>query len=230
MNRLISRRITVITGHYGCGKTEIAVNLAESLIREGSGKATLADMDIINPYFRSRELADKLADRGIRVIGGSVEDRLSGVPALSAAVRGELLRGSGPMILDVGGDPEGARLLGRYETDWGALIEKKELDVLYVVNPFRPETSDLEKLYALMVRIEGHSGLQTTGLVANGHLLKETGPKEVEAGIDLARRLEEKSGLPLRFAALPRGMEIPPNGLGCPTLPLVLHHRMEWMS
>jgi hypothetical protein len=225
-----AERVIIITGHYGSGKTEIALNMAFQLKERESFPVTLADLDIMNPYFRSREKRVPLEEAGIKLIGGSIEDSLTGVPALSAEVQGQLNLGEGYLILDVGGDPEGARLLGRYPREWEDLKGEKNLAMLFVVNPYRPETPDLPRALTMLRMIEEYSGLSITGIAANGHLLKSTTEEEVLEGWRLATTLSEKTNIPLKFCTLPdwveRPAEIPENLI----MPLTLRHRKEWMS
>ena len=223
-------RVKIITGHYGSGKTEIALNMAFNLKETTSHKVTLADMDIINPYFRSREKREILEEAGIKIIGGSIDDSLTGVPALSGEIQGQLNLGEGYLILDLGGDPEGARLLGRYPDEWARLIEQDNLEMLFVINPFRPETPDLERTVSMLFQIEEYSHLKITGLIANGHLLKATGQEEIMAGFKLALEVERKTGIPLTACVLPDWIERPLEIHKELILPLTIRHRQEWMT
>lgn len=223
-------RVKIITGHYGSGKTEIALNMAFNLKQASSQKVALADMDIMNPYFRSREKREMLEEAGIRLIGGSIEDSLSGVPALSGEIQAQLNLGEGYLILDVGGDPEGARLLGRYPGEWARLKDQGELEILFVINPFRPETPDLPRTLTMLSRIEEYSHLKISGLIANGHLLKATGKEEVLTGLKLAQRVSSETGIPLTACVLPDWIETPEEIGEELILPLSLRHRQDWMT
>ena len=133
------KRIQIITGHYGSGKTEYAVNLALRLAAEGK-KTVLADLDIVNPYFRSYEQTQRLEAAGIRVIVtscGGVAD----IPAINPAVLSVFQDRSWTGVLDIGGDPIGARVLARFAPQ----LQGEEFDLLYVLNANRPETRDLER-------------------------------------------------------------------------------------
>jgi hypothetical protein len=142
---LEDKRIRVIIGHYGSGKTEFAVNYALKLAEEGK-KVAIADLDVVNPYFRSREKAEMMEAKGIKVIASSINAPAIDVPAISAAVLVPFQDKSVEGILDVGGDPAGARVLGRYQAEF----KKNEYDMFCVINANRPETDTAEKAIAYL--------------------------------------------------------------------------------
>lgn len=191
-------RLTIVTGHYGSGKTEFAVNYAVFLSRTGHA-VTLADLDIVNPYFCSRERKAELEAEGVRVIlslGGNAD-----LPAVNPAVNA-LFEPSVCGILDVGGDPSGARVLGRF----AARIRETDHELLCVVNFNRPETATPQKAEAYLREIERSAKLRVTGLVHNTHLCGETTAEDVARGAMLAQELAERTGIPVRFHAFARGL------------------------
>lgn len=185
------KRIQIITGHYGSGKTEYAVNLALQLAGTGR-KTALADLDIVNPYFRSYEQAGRLEAAGIRVIVtscGGVAD----IPALNPEVLSVFQDPSWTGVLDIGGDPIGARVLARFAPQ----LRREEFDLLYVLNANRPETRDLDRALAYMRGIEAECRQKVTGIVNNTHLCGETTAEEILRGAELAKAISEKTGIPV---------------------------------
>ncbi|HWQ58651.1 MAG TPA: hypothetical protein VN540_06490 [Clostridia bacterium] len=212
--------LTIVTGHYGSGKTEFAVNLAVSLARAGQ-ETTLADLDIVNPYFCSRERKAELERSGVRAIlsaGGNAD-----LPALNPAVYAMLEPGVYG-VMDVGGDPAGARVLGRF----AARIREIEHELLCVLNFNRPETATPEKAQRYLREIERSARLAVTGLVNNTHLLCDTAAEDVLRGAELAERVSASTGIPVRYHAAMRRL--------CPSihvqrgelLPLDIYMRKPW--
>ncbi len=222
--------VVVISGHYGSGKTEISVNLALQIRQLTSEPVTIADLDLINPYFRSREKKGYLEERDIHLIGGSIEDSQTGVPALSAEVQARLSLIRGVMLLDTGGDPEGIRVLGRYEEELTRLREEKRLCHYFVFNPFRPETATPEAGEAMLRQIEQGSGVPVDRLICNSHLLKATGPEEVLSGWRMTEELARKTNLPAALCALPDWVDPPEEIPREKRLVLTLQMRSGWMS
>lgn len=194
----------IITGHYGSGKTEFSVNLALAL--QGAGHAvTLADLDIVNPYFCSWERKAELTARGVRVVCSSGG---ADVPAVNPEVLSLLERGVCG-VMDVGGDPAGARVLGRF----ARRIREAEHELLCVVNFSRPETGTPERAEAYLREIEHSAGLTVTGLVGNTHLCADTATEDVLRGARLTEALSAATGIPVRYYAfderLAGGLQLP---------------------
>lgn len=190
--RRFPHRLTLVTGHYGTGKTEFSVNLALALAAEG-GRVALADLDIVNPYFRSRERRELLEAAGIWLVATSQALADADVPALPAELHTVLedrdIRG----VLDIGGDPSGARVLRRYRPK----ILKEDHQLLYVVNAARPEVRTAERSVEVLRAIEAVTGLSCTGLVNNTHLCGETTPEDVREGALLAEEVSRMTGVPV---------------------------------
>lgn len=185
------KRIQIITGHYGSGKTEYAVNLALHLA-ETKENVALADLDIVNPYFRSYEQGKRLEEAGIRVIVtscGGVAD----IPAINPEVMSIFQQEKWTGVLDIGGDPIGARVLARFAPQ----LKATDFDLLFVLNANRPETKDVSSALAYMRAIEAECRQKVTGIVNNTHLCAETTPQEIIKGARLARELSEQTGLPI---------------------------------
>ena len=186
------RRLTIVTGHYGTGKTEFSVNLALALAGEGL-RVSLADLDIVNPYFRSRERRALLEDAGVRLIATAQALADADVPALPAELLSVLEDREVRGVLDVGGDPSGARVLAR----WRHRILEEDYQLLYVVNANRPEVRTAERTVEYLRAIEAVTGLRCTGLVNNTHLCGETSPEEVRRGAALAEEVSRMTGVPV---------------------------------
>ncbi|WP_035219441.1 hypothetical protein [Desulfatibacillum aliphaticivorans] len=177
-----SQDLLIITGSYGSGKTEYAVNLAVEK-NQGGAPTTLVDLDVVNPYFRSRDVRDQFSSLGIEVVAPEGAYTHADLPMLSPRVKGAVKRTDRAVILDVGGDPMGARVLGRFSQD----IMARAYSMTLIVNTRRPETEDLEKVLNMAAMIQRASGLQITELVANSHLMEFTDTEVVVEGIDVTR-------------------------------------------
>ncbi len=200
-------RITIVAGHAGAGKTNVAISLA--LIYAGSDVGcTLIDFDTVNPYFRAADSADKLRAAGIRVIVPEFANTNVDIPTLPADIASVFVTGEGFAagegsavgdfaVFDVGGD-DGAAALGVYRAD----IERAGYEMLYVVNMYRPLTSNPYSAAALMRRIESYSRLKFTGIVNNSNLGSETNAETVAKSVPFVRELSEMTGLPVVFTAV----------------------------
>jgi hypothetical protein len=185
--------LTIVTGHYGSGKTEFAVNLAFRLTREGNA-VTLADLDIVNPYFCSRERKAELTEKGIRVIVSKGAD--SDLPAINPEVYA-LFEPGMCGIIDAGGDAPGAQALGRFSQK----IKCIPYELLCVVNFNRPETNTPQKAAAYLREIEYSARISATGLVNNTHLDHETTTHDILRGAELLEELSAISGIPVKYHA-----------------------------
>ena len=185
-------RLTLVTGHYGTGKTEFSVNLALALAEAGE-RTALADLDIVNPYFRSRERRELLEAAGVRLIAAAQALADADVPALPAELHALLEDRTVRGVLDIGGDPSGARVLARYRPR----IVKEDYRLLYVVNAARPEVRTAERSAEVLRAIETVTGLACTGLVNNTHLCGETTAEDVREGAALAEEVSRLTGIPV---------------------------------
>ena len=188
------RRIRIITGYYGSGKTEFAVNYVKAL-RAAGKKAAIADLDIVNVYFRSREKKAELEELGIEVISSSVDEDNCDLPALSTYIRTPMLDKSYDYVIDLGGSEVGANVLGRYTND----IDPNEVDFLMVVNVFRPETGSVDDIITQIQRLEEKSHLKVTGFVNNSNLIHETTVADIVEGDKFLREVSEKTGIPILY-------------------------------
>jgi hypothetical protein len=210
----------IITGHYGSGKTEFSANLALLAARRGE-TVTLADLDIVNPYFCVRERAELLEQAGVNVILSKAG--MTDLPALNARLHALMMpnvRG----ILDIGGDPAGAHVLGRYSERIRAVPH----EMLVVLNFRRPETGSAEQALAHVRQIEGSAQLSATGLVNNTHLCGETTREDILFGAEQAQRVSHMSGLPLWYHTceerLVEGLALPKDQV----FPLKIYFNKPW--
>ncbi len=194
----MEKRIQIITGHYGSGKTEFAVNLALKYADAGI-KTALADLDIVNPYFRSTERRSLLEEHGVRVITTSFSGYVD-LPAITPEVLTLFDDPSYHGIIDMGGDPEGAHVLGRFEKQ----LAREACDVLCVLNANRPETKTAERAALYLRGIEEASGLKVTGLVNNTHLCRETSAEDILKGAALTKAVSAETGVPVAYHAVER--------------------------
>ena len=189
---LFPHRLTIVTGHYGTGKTEFSVNLALALAREHPD-VTLADLDIVNPYFRSRERKALLAQHGVTLISSSQACTDADVPSLPPQLLGLLDDPSRRGVLDIGGDPVGARVQARFRPR----IAKEDHQLLFVLNANRPEVRQRDDAIRYLRSIEAVTGLSCTGIVNNTHLCGETTAEDIRKGALLAAAVSEETGIPL---------------------------------
>ena len=217
------KRIQIVTGHYGSGKTEYAVNLALHLAQQQEHVA-LADMDIVNPYFRSYEQAKRLEDAGIRVIVTSCGG-IADIPAINPEVMSIFQQEKWTGVLDIGGDPIGARVLARFAHQ----LNPSDFDLLFVLNANRPETKDVESALQYMQGIEAECRQKVTGIVNNTHLCGETTAEDILKGAKLAHALSERTSLPVIHHAVQRKfVEQVQDQLSEPVLPMNIYMKKPW--
>lgn len=187
-------KITVITGHYGSGKTNLAVNLAVK-----AKKATVADLDVVNPYFRTADFRGLFEELGIKLIAPDFANTNLDVPSLQFDLAW-LAETSDELIVDVGGDDAGAFALGKFSVDFNS---RGDVEMLYVINQRRFLTQNADEALELMSEIEKASRMKHTAIVNNTNLGAETTADIIEKSVDFAREISEKSGLPLKFTTCP---------------------------
>ena len=220
---MCAHRITIITGHYGTGKTEFAVNLALALARERP-RVMLADLDIVNPYFRSRERRDLLESAGIRLISSSQACSDADVPALPAELLAILENRDVRGVLDIGGDPVGARVLARFQPK----IIAEDYQLIFVLNANRPEVRTPEAAVDYLRAIEATTGLTCSGIVNNTHLCGETTPAEIRKGAALAEEVSRQTGLPILCHTAEERFLQDVSDLREPVFPITINMKKPW--
>lgn len=224
---MLDKRLVIVTGHYGSGKTEFSVNYAVKM-KETHENVNIADLDIVNPYFRSREKKEFLEKIGIKVFDSSIRNTAVDIPALPAQLMGVILNTNENSVLDVGGDPVGARVLARYSDQ----IKNTEYDMFFVINGNRPETSTVEGALKYLRLIEATSRLKVTGLINNTHMLKATKVEDVESGHELTKKVSWETDIPIRYEAVIKktAEKIKNEEILEKLFPINLYMREEWMS
>lgn len=204
-SELLKHALLIILGHYGSGKTNLALNCTRAMRLQGR-QPTLIDLDVVNPYFRSTEFQDFAEEEGVTIIGPVFGNTALDAPSLSPAIEPAIRHASFecPVIVDVGGDPDGARALVRY----APTIEAHE-DVLLVVvvNTRRPETRTAEDNKNLIDSLVGQSGLTLDGIVGNTHLAEFTTPDVIEGSLSVLEELSELSKLPVLAVTVPKELQ-----------------------
>ena len=194
-----SQGVLIIVGNYGSGKTEVAVNLAIYRRRAGV-PVNLADLDLVNPYFRTREVRRPLTALGVKLVLPPEGLLHADLPILSPLVAG-VIRNPGELtIIDVGGNPVGAKVLSALAD----AFQNRSYSMLQVVNPLRPQTDTISGCMTLRREIEAASRLTVNGWIGNAHLIDATTLQDILTGHDFVSRLARRSGVPLKFIAAAR--------------------------
>lgn len=215
------KRITFITGHYGSGKSEFSVNLA---IRKQVDY--LIDLDIVNPYFRSREAEVILEQNNVTMISSGLKNALgSDLPFISGDVFLPFRNKSKRAILDLGGDPIGARLVRQFSND----IQFDEVDLLLCINIYREKTSTVEGIIQMIHQIEGSGGLRVTGLINNSNFLKETSIEDVLKGQEIVQQVSKKLSLPILYTGIYDKVDYHKSHFVGEVIPLKLYLRKNWL-
>ena len=186
------RRIIAVTGHYGCGKTTLAVNLAMDFRARGE-EVTVIDLDLINPYFVASGFRDILTTGGISVISSQFAGSLVDTPAITGGITAAI-RGSSRVIIDLGGDDVGARALGRFHQD---ILEVSGMDLIYLFSIYRPQTGDKEDVRRHIEEIEYASRQKVRFLVNSSNLGQDTTVEDIEQSRGFAREISEYTKIPL---------------------------------
>ncbi|MCP4369246.1 MAG: cobalamin biosynthesis protein CbiA [Deltaproteobacteria bacterium] len=209
------RGIVVIVGNYGSGKTEVSINLAVTKKRAGID-VKIADLDLVNPYFRTREARNQLAMLGIDMALPPDEYLQADLPILSPVVSGLIKNPVELTIVDAGGDDAGATVLAALAD----AFEGKSFQMLQVVNPMRPFTDTVKGCLKMRREIEAASKMTINGIVGNSNLIDETKPENIYNGYEFVKLLSEESGLALKFITAPSDLmnEIDISRFSCPVL------------
>ena len=205
------KKITIITGHYGSGKTNLAVNLALRLADAGE-KVTIVDFDIVNPYFRTADFAELFQKHGVTLAASMYANTSLDIPAISFDME-RMAYEPGYLIVDVGGDDAGAIGLGRYAEGFSAYVPE-HLDMWYVINRYRYLTERPEETLELMYEIEAVSRMRHTGTVNNSNLGRETTADTIQQALPYAEETAAQAKLPLVYTTYRNDLELSlPNGL-----------------
>ena len=220
---LSGSRVKAVVGHYGSGKTEIALNMALKM-REHFPETALADMDVVNPFFRSAEQRQLLLDHGVEALNSSLALTAADIPALPAEILSMFARPELRCVLDIGGDDAGAAVLGAYAPQ----LDACGAETYCVVNPFRPRSSTKEQVLELCGKISLRSRRRITGFILNANLGSETRPEDLLYGRAFLEEVSAEAGAPIVAEA---GL---PTLLDClddkyPKFPIRRYLVPEWM-
>jgi hypothetical protein len=215
------KRLTLFAGHYGSGKTNIAVNYALHLAGEGK-RVVIADLDIVNPYFRTKDSAKVLRDAGVDLISPQFANSNVDLPALPAEAYRLVTDRSTYGIMDIGGDDRGAYALGRYVP---AIVEENDYRMVFVANCYRPLTRTPEEAMEVMAEIEAACGLKFTDIVNNSNLGPETTPETVLDSQAYMEKLSRLSSLPIFATTAQAHVAAQLPELDTPVLPLQLQEK-----
>lgn len=196
------KRITLFAGHYGSGKTNIAVNYTKALHRE-EAMVLLADLDIVNPYYRAKDSRDELESAGIRVISSFFANSNVDLPALPQEMYAITDDKRYTCVLDVGGDDRGALALGRLTP---GILSENDYEMLLVINRFRPLTRDAESTFEVVQEIEAACRIPFTGIVNNSNLGADTTAEDILLSLPYAEAVQKKTGLPIRMTTVEAGL------------------------
>ncbi|MBN2830143.1 MAG: hypothetical protein JXR56_07475 [Candidatus Cloacimonetes bacterium] len=189
----MENKLIIVIGAFGSGKSEYSVNLAQEL-NKNHNNVVLADMDVVNPYFRSRDVREEFELQGITVIAPDGQFKHADLPMISPRIRGAIQDKSKNVILDVGGDPMGCRTLGRFHND----INLRGYELQLVINTNRPFTSNPNDILVMMDMLQKTSGLKVTEFICNSNLMQFTDTEVVDTGISIVQEVSELTGIPFR--------------------------------
>ena len=195
---MIYKRITLLCGHYGSGKTNVAVNMAYDQ-KAKYDRVAIADLDIVNPYFRTKDSAKEFDALGIELIASEYAGSNVDIPALPQQIYSICDQKDKQVIIDVGGDDRGAYALGRISP---AILEENNYEMLFVINCFRPLTRDAESTIEVMREIEYAAKIKFTAIVNNSNLGEETTKDDVLSSISYAEEISQKTGLPIKCTSV----------------------------
>lgn len=221
-----NKRIRIFTGNFGSGKSEIAINVA--LQKADTGFAvTLVDLDIVNPYFRSRQLRHLLAERGVTTVVPREEWLEADLPIITPAILQVFQDEKKYVIFDVGGNDIGATVLGTFKPQF----VQKGFELLMVVNPYRPLTSSQEGIATMRREIERTARLAITGLVSNPNLGTATDARAIWEGHQVVEAAAAAFGLPIEFLTVARELlsKCAAYSFACPVLPIDLYLQPDWL-
>ena len=221
------RRIRIITGHYGSGKTGFAVNYVKKLRESVDGRVAIADLDIVNVYFRSREKKEELEEKGIQVIASNLDTAVADVPAVSGAMTMPVINKEYQYVVDLGGNDVGTLVLGRIKP----LLDHAEADFFMVVNAYRPNTSTPEGIIEQMENLEYAAGLKVTGFINNTNLVRETTAECLLHGDEVLKEVTKRTGVPVKYVSYVKDVmtEEIPEGLSGELFPMEFNMRKTWM-
>lgn len=202
-------KLYIIIGAYGSGKSEFSVHFARQLNKQGF-RVSLADLDVVNPYFRSRDVKDVFLKEGIEVIAPEGQFMHADLPMISPRIKGAIENITKTVILDVGGDPVGCRALGRFED----VIKTRGYHMIHVVNTNRPFTTNPEEIIKMHEMLEFYSKLHIAELVCNTNLMEDTNVLDVTNGINVIHNVANSLSIIFdKYLVLDKYLDIVPDNI-----------------
>lgn len=221
---MITKRLILFTGHFGSGKTEIAVNYAIRSAQTGQ-KTILVDLDIVNPFFRSSEVREQLEASGVKLIAPNFAATTVDIPSLPAELYSVFADKSSRVIFDVGGDEVGAKALGQYYP----YFQKEPYSMYYVINTKRPMSAAKKDILDMMQEVEKKSRLKLTDLINNTNISYETTIYDIINGQDLILEISQAAGLPIAYiTGLKKLLEQLPEDMEGDLLPISIYMKPPW--
>ncbi len=196
------KKITVVTGHYGTGKTNLSVNIAMDIKAQGKS-VCVVDLDIVNPYFRTADFKNLFEKNNIKLVTPEYANSNLDIPALSFDLE-QLAMSEDYLVIDVGGDDAGATALGRYSQAFERF--RDDIEMIYVINAYRYLTQTADDALELMYEIENASHMKHTAIVNNSNLGNETTPEIIEKSLEFADETASKANLPLLYSTCPENI------------------------
>lgn len=221
---MFDKRISIFTGHFGSGKTEVAVNYALKTA-EKNGKTAIVDFDIVNPFFRTADAREFLESKGIWVLAPLYANTNVDVPSLPPEIYTLFEKKEYRVILDVGGDDLGARVLSRYNSQ----ILSDDYEMYFVINTRRPMTLSEKGIEEMIAEIEDSSRLKVGKLVNNTNLLGATTPEIIAEGGKMIEKVSQRLNIPVGFVSgLSEALESLDSFSGIERLPMEKHILLPW--
>ncbi len=214
------KRVTLFAGHYGSGKTNIAVNYAVK-IKEAGLDVCLADLDIVNPYYRAKDSEDELEKRGITLISSAYANSNVDLPAIPQQMYSVVHNTDTFAVMDIGGDDRGALALGRYAP---SILEENNYEMIFVINKYRPLTPDAESTVEVMKEVEQAGGMKFTAIVNNSNLGEETTAEDVLNSVSYAEEISRLTGIPVKMTTVKNELYEELSGRIENIMPLELQH------
>ena len=217
------KRITLFAGHYGSGKTNIAVNYAFKLRQQGL-EVAVADLDIVNPYFRTKDSEKELKEAGIRLICSEFASSNVDLPSLPQDIYSVIDDRSEYAVMDIGGDDRGAYALGRYSE---SIVRENDYEMYLVINMYRPLTRDAYSTLEVMNEIEKAASMKFTAIINNSNLGEETTSQDVLGSLKYADEVSKLTGLPVAMTAVKKTLYKELYGKVDNLLPLTLQEKIN---